>query len=113
MDRLQAFQNRFAKRIVGNKISSSEALNSLQWLPLAGRSFAHRCSAVQNAIKGKMPDHLETFKITLRDLHGHNTRNSYLPRIPNPKTEWGKRTTYYRYISDWSTLKETYALQNF
>ena len=40
-----------------------------------------------------------------------------LPRIPNPKTEWGKRTTYCRYISDWSTLpnffKETYALQNF
>ena len=29
MDRLQAFQNRFAKRILDDKISSSEALNSL------------------------------------------------------------------------------------
>ena len=42
----------------------------------------------------EIPEHLETFKITL-----HNTRNNYLPRIPSPKTEWGKRTTYYRYIS--------------
>ena len=35
MDRLQAFQNRFAKIILGNKISSSEALSSLQWILLA------------------------------------------------------------------------------
>ena len=111
------FQNRFVERILGNKISSSEALNSLQWIPLAERHFAHECSAVQNSIEGEMPEHLETFKITLRDLCGHNTRNSYLPRIPHPKTECGKRTTYYRYITDWSTLpkvfKETYHLQNF
>ena len=92
MDHLQAFQN---KRILDNKISSSEALNSLQWIPLAEQRFAHQCSAVQDAIKGEIPEHLETFKITLRDLRGHNTRNSYLPRIPNPKTECGKRTTYY------------------
>ena len=49
MDRLQAFQNRVAKNILGKKISSSETLNSLQWIPLVGRRFAHRCSAVQNA----------------------------------------------------------------
>ena len=77
MDRLQAFQNRFAKRIPFNEISSSEALNSLQWIPLAERRFAHQCSAAQNSIKGEIPEHLETFKITLRDLRGHNTRNSY------------------------------------
>ena len=77
IDRLQAFQSRFVKRILGNKISSSEALNSLQWINLAGQCFAHWCSAVQNAIKGGIPEHLETFKITSRDLHGHNTRNSY------------------------------------
>ena len=50
--------------------------------------------------KGEIPEYLETFKITLRDLHGHNIRNSSLARIP----EWGKRTSYYRYISDWTTL---------
>ena len=31
MDRLQAFQSRLAKIILGNKISSSEALNSYQF----------------------------------------------------------------------------------
>ena len=84
-------------------MSVGDKLDSLQWIPLAGRHFAHRCSAVQNAIKEEILEHLETFKITLRDLEGHNIRNSYLSRIPKPKTEWGKRTTYYRYISDWST----------
>ena len=49
MDRLQAFQKRVAKKILGKKISSSETLNSLQLIPLVGRRFAHRCSAVQNA----------------------------------------------------------------
>ena len=39
MDHLQAFQN---KRILDNKISSSKALNSLQWIPLAEQRFAHQ-----------------------------------------------------------------------
>ena len=38
MDHLQAFQS---KRILDNKISSSEALNSLQWIPLAEQRSAH------------------------------------------------------------------------
>ena len=88
MGRLQAFQNRFAKRILGNKISSSEALSSLQLIPLSWRPITHRCSAVKNAIKGEIPEYLETFKITLRDLHGQKIRNSYLP------TRTG--TSYYR-----------------
>ena len=92
MGRLQAFQNRFAKRILGNKISSSEALSSLQLIPLSWRPITDGCSAVQNAIKGEIPEYLETFKITLRDLHGQKVRNSYLPTIP----EWGKGTSYYR-----------------
>jgi len=41
MDRLQAFQNRFAKRIIGYKMSSTEALKHPKWIPLAGRRFGH------------------------------------------------------------------------
>jgi hypothetical protein len=52
MDQLQAFQNRFAKKIQKVKISSEEALKSLNWFPPAGRRFVHRCVAVHNAIKG-------------------------------------------------------------
>ena len=55
MDRLQAFQDRFVQRILGNKMSSSEALNHLKWIPLSGRRFGHRCLAVQNAIKRDIP----------------------------------------------------------
>ena len=36
--------------------------------------------------------------------HMDNTRNGYLPRLPKPKTEWGKRTTYYKCTNDWASL---------
>ena len=36
MDRLRAFQDRFVKRILGNKMSSSEAFISLKWIPWPG-----------------------------------------------------------------------------
>ena len=33
---------------------------------LAGRRLSHRCIAVENAIKGNIPQHFERFKSTLR-----------------------------------------------
>jgi hypothetical protein len=51
MEQLQAFQNRFGKKIQGGKQSSSDALKSLKWIPLTGRRFSHRCISVHNAIK--------------------------------------------------------------
>ena len=36
MQQLHAFQNRFAKKIAGGKLSSAEALASLKWFPLPG-----------------------------------------------------------------------------
>ena len=85
-------------------MSSSEALKSLNWLPLAGRRLSRRCTAVQNAIKGDTPQHFESFKSTLRSSHGYNTRHGYLPRLPKPKTESGKRVSYFRFTSDWMSL---------
>ena len=38
-------------------------------------------------------------------MHGNNTRNSYLPKFPNPKTDWCKRTIYYRGIRKLMTCK--------
>ena len=38
MQQLHAFQNRFAKKIAGGKLSSAEALASLKWFPLHGVS---------------------------------------------------------------------------
>ena len=99
MEKLQSFQNKFAKKIKLGKMSSSDALKCLNWLPLAGRRLFHRCTTVENAIKGDIPQHFESFKSTLRSLHGYNTRNGYLPRLPKPKTECGKRVT-----NDWMSL---------
>jgi len=47
MEKLQSFQNKFAKKIKLGKMSSSEALKCLNWLPLAGRRLSHRCTVVE------------------------------------------------------------------
>ena len=41
MEKLQSFQNKFAKKIKLGKMSSSEALKSLNWIPLVGRRLSH------------------------------------------------------------------------
>ena len=41
MEKLQSFQNKFAKKITLGKMSSSEALKCLNWLPLAVRCLSH------------------------------------------------------------------------
>ena len=81
MEKLQSFQNKFARKIKLGRMSSSEALKCLNWLPLAGRRLSHRCTTVENAIKGNIPPHFESFKSTLRSSHGYNTRNGYLPSV--------------------------------
>jgi len=107
MEKLQSFQNKFAKNIKLGKMSSSEALKCLNWLPLAGRRLSHRCTTVENAIKEDIPQHFESFKSTLRSSHGYNTRHGYLPRLPKPKTECGKRVVYFRFTNDWMSLPES------
>jgi len=66
--------------------------------------FLTDCTAVENAIKGDIPQHFERFKLTLRSSHGYNTRHGYLPRLPKPKTECGKRVSYFRFTNDWMSL---------
>ena len=40
----------------------------------------------------------------LSQLHNYNNGNGFLPRLPKPQTEWGKRTTYFRDFNDLSSL---------
>ena len=68
MEKLQSVQNKFKRKIKLGKMSSSEALRYLNWLPLAGRRLSHRCIAVENAIKGSIPQHFESFQSTLRSF---------------------------------------------
>ena len=104
MKQLQSFQNRIAKKISKGKMTSAEALTSLQWVPLHARRFGHRCCLVQDAMKGEIPEHLDVFKSTMSQQHGYNTRNGYMPVISKPRTEWGKNKTYYKAITDWASL---------
>ena len=93
MQQLLAFQNWFAKKIAIGKLSSAEALASLKGFPLHVKRFGHRCLTIQNAIKGDVPEHFNIFRSPLSQLHNYNTRNGFLPRLPKPRTEWGRRTT--------------------
>ena len=104
MKQLQSFQNRIAKKISKGKMTSAEALTSLQWVPLHARRFGHRCCLVQDAIKGEIPEHFDVFKSTMSRQHGYSTRNGYMPVISKTRTEWGKNKTYYKAITDWASL---------
>ena len=95
---------KIARKIKLGKMSSSEALKWLNWIPLAVRRLSHRYIAVENAIKGNIPQHFESFKSTLRSSHGYNTTNGYLPRLPKPKTECGRRVSYFRSIIFFTVL---------
>ncbi|KAK2556928.1 hypothetical protein P5673_021147 [Acropora cervicornis] len=72
MKQLQSFQNRIAKKISKEKMTSADALTTLQWVPLHARRFGHRCCLVQDAIKGKIPEHFDciflTFNVCLEPL---------------------------------------------
>ena len=116
MEKLQSFQNKFARKIKLSKMSSSEALKCLNWLPLAGARLSHQCTIVDNAIKGNILQHFESFQSTLKSSHGYNTRNGYLPRLLKTKLECGKRVSYLFY--KWldvppSIFKKANAMHNF
>ena len=87
------------------KLSSAEALKLLNWMPLSSRRFAHRVKLVQNAIKGEIPQHLNCFKQIAN--HRWELRNNYLPRLVRPRTEWRRRATYYKAITDWNSLPKS------
>ena len=53
---------KIARKIKIGKMSSSEALKWLNWIPLAVRRLSHRCIAEENAIKGNIPQHFESFR---------------------------------------------------
>ena len=87
MKQFASFQNRIAKKISKEKMTSAEALTSLQWVPLHAWRFGHRCCLVHDAIKGEIPEHFDVFKSTMSQQHGHNTRNGYMLVVSERRTE--------------------------
>ena len=42
--------------------------------------------------------------LPLNQLHNYNTGNRFPPRLANPRTEWGRRTTCFRAFNNWASL---------
>ena len=77
MKQLQSFQNRrIAKTISKGKMTSAEALTSLQCVPLHASRFGHQCCLVQDAMKAERSPN-----ILMSQQNGYNTRNGYMPVI--------------------------------
>ena len=73
-------------------------------LQLHKRCCGNRCVAVQNAIKRDIPGHFCMFRTSLSQLHGYNTRNGFLPKLPKPQRECGKCTTHFKALNDFASL---------
>ena len=41
------------------------------------------------------------------EIHRWELRNNYLPRLVRPRTEWRRRATYYKAITDWNSLPKS------
>ena len=65
-----------------------------------------KSAGVAEFIKGDIPEHFNIFKTTMKYSHGYSTRNSYLPKLPKIRTDWGKRITSYKCTIDWSSLPD-------
>ena len=66
----------------------------------------------QDAMKGSIPEHFGVSRSAMNQQNGYNTRNGYMPKVSRPRTEWGKRKTYYKAILDWATLPSALPLIN-
>ena len=75
----------------------------IEWLSL---TLPHSTSAVV----GPSPSPWSCWMLChgLRPMysHGYSTRNSYLPKLPKIRTDWGKRITSYKCTIDWSSLPD-------
>ena len=74
----------------------------VEMVSLHVRRFGRQCLIVQNGIKEDISEHSDMFRTPLSQLHNYNSRNGFLPRMP--RTEWGRRTIYFRAFDDWASL---------
>ena len=51
-----------------------------------------------------VPEHFDIFNTPLSQLLNYNTRNGFYLDLSKPRTEWGRRTTYFRAFNDWASL---------
>ena len=82
--------------------SSSSALEVLGWKSLKIRRHFHRCCFVFKALNGLIDF---SFNNPLSSkIHGYNTRNSFLRRLPKLRTCWGQNISGYLFNKEWNNL---------
>jgi len=86
MSELQVLQNNAAKVLLGPPIrsSSTQALKSLDFKPLALRRFFHRCTAIHKCLIGSTD--FDFSFIRNQVVHSHNTRQLNDLHLPLPRT---------------------------
>ena len=68
MEKLQAIQNRFAKKTDGSKQSSAEAMASLKWIPLARQRFWTSMCCFSKYNQRRYPKTLRSFQIYFKSV---------------------------------------------
>ena len=101
MSGLQILQNKAAKVLLGHpsRSSSTEALMSLDLKSLSARRLFHRYIAIRKCLIGETDFNFDFIK----NQAVHSRRSNY-PRLPLPRTNWGKQTFIYQAAKDWNSL---------
>ncbi len=79
------------------RMSSADAITSLQWVPLDKRRYGHKCCLVQSAIKEDIPEYLDVFRTNSIQIHGYNTRNGYLFKLKNQKQNGAETRPFFKH----------------
>ena len=105
-NKLQVLQNRAAKIITGKSVrdSSSQALSDLKWKNLDEKLYYNESVTMYKIMNNQAPHYLTsgfTHKETKYEL-----RNSSALYLSRPRTEYKRRSFYYRGAKLWNSLDE-------
>ena len=103
-NKLQVMQNRAAKIITGRSVrdSSSQALSDLKWKNLDEKLYYNESVTMFKIMSNQAP-HYITSGFTRKETK-YELRNSNALYLDRPRTEYKRRSFYYRGAKLWNSL---------